>query len=114
MQDDLALELIGLLGFEDPLRPNVSAAVDECQTAGIRVIMVTGDYPATAQSIARQAGLANCDNVITGPDLDNLNDAELATQAKSVGIFARVLPEQKLRIVNALKANQEVVAMTGD
>ena len=114
VQDDLVLELIGLLGFEDPLRPNVSAAVDECQTAGIRVIMVTGDYPATAQSIARQAGLANCDNVITGPDLDNLNDAELATQAKSVGIFARVLPEQKLRIVNALKANQEVVAMTGD
>jgi Ca2+-transporting ATPase len=111
---DLSLELVGLLGFEDPLRPNVPAAVAECQTAGIRVIMITGDYPATAQSIARQAGLANFENVITGPDLEKLSDVELATQAKKVGVFARVLPEQKLRIVNALKANLEVVAMTGD
>jgi Ca2+-transporting ATPase len=111
---DLSLELIGLLGFEDPLRPNVPAAVAECQTAGIRVIMITGDYPATAQSIARQAGLANFENVITGPDLEKLSDEELATRAKEVGVFARVLPEQKLRIVNALKANLEVVAMTGD
>ena len=111
---DLALKLIGLLGFEDPLRPQVPAAVAECRTAGIRVIMITGDYPGTAQNIAHQAGLANSDNVITGPDLEKLSDAELATKAKEVGVFARVLPEQKLRIVNALKANQEVVAMTGD
>jgi Ca2+-transporting ATPase len=111
---ELRLKLVGLLGFEDPLRPNVPAAVAECRTAGIRVIMITGDYPSTAQNIARQAGLANSDNIITGPDLEKLSDAELAMKAKEVGVFARVLPEQKLRIVNALKANREVVAMTGD
>jgi Ca2+-transporting ATPase len=76
--------------------------------------MITGDYALTAQSIARQAGLANCENVITGSDLENISDEDLATRAKNVGVFARVLPEQKLRIVKALKANQEVVAMTGD
>jgi Ca2+-transporting ATPase len=111
---DLALEFLGLLGFEDPLRPTVPAAVAECRTAGIRVIMITGDYALTAQSIARQAGLANCENVITGSDLESISDEDLATRARDVGVFARVLPEQKLRIVKALKANQEVVAMTGD
>ena len=111
---DIALEFLGLLGFEDPLRPTVPAAVAECRTAGIRVVMITGDYAVTAQSIARQAGLANCENVITGPELGALSDEDLAVRAKEVGVFARVLPEQKLRIVKALKANQEVVAMTGD
>jgi len=111
---DLALELVGLLGFEDPLRPTVPAAVAECRTAGIRVVMITGDYAATAQSIARQAGLDNTESVITGPELQSMSDADLATRANGVGVFARVLPEQKLRIVNALKANREVVAMTGD
>jgi len=111
---DVALEFAGLLGFEDPLRPTVPGAVAECHAAGVRVIMITGDYPATAQSIARQAGLANFESVITGPDLENLTDEELATRAKDAGVFARVLPEQKLRIVNALKANGEIVAMTGD
>ena len=111
---DVALEFLGLLGFEDPLRPTVPAAVAECRTAGIRVVMITGDYAVTAQSIARQAGIANCENVITGPDLEALSDEELAVRTKDVGVFARVLPEQKLRIVKALKANQEVVAMTGD
>ena len=111
---DVALEFLGLLGFEDPLRPTAPAAVAECRSAGIRVIMITGDYAVTAQSIARQAGLANCENVITGPELQQLSDEELAVRMKHVGVFARVLPEQKLRIVNALKANLEVVAMTGD
>ncbi len=111
---DLALEFIGLLGFEDPLRPTVPAAVAECRTAGIRVVMITGDYPLTAQSIARQAGLANCEAVISGSDLDGMSAEALAARAKEVGVFARVIPEQKLRIVEALKANQEVVAMTGD
>jgi Ca2+-transporting ATPase len=111
---DIALEFLGLLGFEDPLRPTVPAAVAECRTAGIRVVMITGDYAVTAQSIARQAGLANCENVMTGPELEALTDEDLAVRAKEVGVFARVLPEQKLRIVKALKANQEVVAMTGD
>jgi len=111
---DLSLELVGLLGFEDPLRPTVPGAVAECQTAGVRVIMITGDYPATAQSIARHAGLTNCDTVITGADLERMSDEELARRVSEVQIFARVVPEQKLRIVNALKANDEVVAMTGD
>jgi len=111
---DLALEYLGLLGFEDPLRPTVPAAVAECQTAGIRVVMITGDYALTAQSIARQAGLANYANVITGVELESISDEDLATRVRGIGVFARVQPEQKLRIVNALKANQEVVAMTGD
>jgi Ca2+-transporting ATPase len=111
---ELTLELVGLLGLEDPLRPTVPAAVAECQTAGVRVVMITGDYPATAQSIARQAGLARCDDVISGPELDRMSDHELAHRIRDVQIFARVVPEQKLRIVDALKATGEVVAMTGD
>jgi Ca2+-transporting ATPase len=111
---DLSLELVGLLGFEDPLRPTVPAAVAECQAAGVRVVMITGDYPATAQSIARQAGLANCETVVSGSELDRMSDEELARRIRDVQVFARVVPEQKLRIVIALKANKEVVAMTGD
>jgi Ca2+-transporting ATPase len=111
---DLSLELIGLLAFEDPLRTTVPAAVAECRAAGVRVVMITGDYPATAQSIARQAGLSNCDTVISGAELDRMSDEDLVGQIDQVQIFARVVPEQKLRIVNALKANREVVAMTGD
>ena len=110
----LVLEFIGLLGLEDPLRSTVPAAVAECQTAGIRVVMITGDYPATAQSIARQAGLANPESVITGADLERMSAEELAKRIPNVQIFARVVPEQKLRIVMALKANREIVAMTGD
>ena len=111
---DLELELVGLLGLEDPLRPTVPAAVAECQAAGVRVVMITGDYPATAQSIARQAGLPGCETVITGPELERMSEQELARRIGDVQVFARVVPEQKLRIVNALKANHEVVAMTGD
>jgi Ca2+-transporting ATPase len=111
---DLDFELVGLLGFEDPLRPTVPAAVNECRAAGIRVVMITGDYAATAQSIARQAGLGSCDTVITGPELGQMSEDELARRISDVQVFARVVPEQKLRLVNALKANGEVVAMTGD
>jgi Ca2+-transporting ATPase len=111
---DLELEFVGLLGLEDPLRPTVPAAVAECRAAGVRVVMITGDYPATAQSIARQAGLPDCETVITGPELDRMSDEELARRIGGVQVFARVVPEQKLRLVNALKANREVVAMTGD
>jgi Ca2+-transporting ATPase len=110
----LSLELVGLLGFEDPVRATVPAAVAECQAAGVRVVMITGDYPKTAESIARQAGIANAEKVITGADLDAMSDEELSRQVRDVQVFARVVPEQKLRIVNALKANQEIVAMTGD
>ena len=111
---DLAMEFAGLVGLEDPLRATVPAAVAECRAAGIRIVMITGDYPATAQSIARQAGLADPDRVITGPEMEHMPDHELAQQIRSVQVFARVVPEQKLRIVMALKANREVVAMTGD
>ncbi|MBP9205361.1 MAG: cation-translocating P-type ATPase [Kofleriaceae bacterium] len=109
----LELELVGLLGFADPLRGNVPAAVAECHTAGIRVVMITGDYPATAQAIARQAGLP-ADMVITGRELDELSAAELAARLPGVHVFARVTPLQKLRLVEALRARGEVVAMTGD
>ncbi len=111
---DLSLDLVGLLALEDPLRPTVPAAVAECRAAGVRVVMITGDYPATAQSIARQAGIAHCEAVITGPELERMSDRELARRIADVQVFARVVPEQKLRIVTALKANEEVVAMTGD
>ena len=76
--------------------------------------MITGDYPGTAQNIARQIGLRSPDQLITGPELDAMNAAELQVRIKTASIFARVVPEQKLRIVNALKADGEVVAMTGD
>jgi Ca2+-transporting ATPase len=107
-------EFVGLVAFEDPLRSTVPAAVAECRTAGIRVVMITGDYPETALSIARQAGLPGSDAVITGPQLAAMPDAELAQRIRDTRIFARVVPEQKLRIVTALKANGEIVAMTGD
>ena len=76
--------------------------------------MITGDYPATAQSVARHAGLVDCETVLTGSDLEQMSEQELARRVSSVQVFARVVPAQKLRIVNALKANREIVAMTGD
>ena len=113
-QHDFVFEFVGLLGLSDPIRPEVPNAVRECYTAGIRVIMITGDYPGTARNIARQIGLKPLDSLISGAELDQLSDAELQERIKTTCIFARVVPEQKLRIVNALKANGEVVAMTGD
>ncbi len=111
---DLRLEYIGLIGLEDPLRPEAAAAISECHAAGIRVVMITGDHPATAQSIARQAGIDGSGEVITGVELEAMQEADLVRRIESVNIFARVHPEQKLRIVRALKARDEVVAMTGD
>ena len=113
-QHDFNFEFIGLLGLSDPVRPEVANAVKECYTAGIRIIMITGDYPGTARNIARQIGLRPIDQIITGPELDKMNDAKLQKRIKTACIFARAVPEQKLRIVTALKANGEVVAMTGD
>jgi len=113
-QHDFNFVFVGLVGLADPIRPTVPAAIQECYSAGIRVIMITGDYVGTAKSIARQIGLRNHGQIITGPELDGISDAELTSRIRSVSVFARVAPEQKLRIVNALKANREVVAMTGD
>lgn len=113
-QQELKLEFVGLIGLEDPLRETVPAAVAECHQAGIRVVMITGDFPTTAQSIARQAGIANHHQLMTGAELNQLSDNELAERIEEISVFARVVPTQKLRIVNAFKSKQHVVAMTGD
>ena len=112
-QHDFAFEFLGLVGLADPLRDSVPAAVSECRSAGIKVVMITGDYPTTAQAIARQAGLDAVD-VLTGQELEKLSEAELARRVRTATVFARIMPEQKLRIVNAFKANGDIVAMTGD
>ncbi|MDI3262162.1 MAG: cation-translocating P-type ATPase [Fulvimonas sp.] len=110
---DFAFRLLGLVAFVDPLRPTVPAAIAECKAAGIRVVMITGDYPGTALAIAREAGL-DAGAVLTGEALDALDEPALRTQLARVSVFARVVPEQKLRLVEAFKAMGEVVAMTGD
>jgi Ca2+-transporting ATPase len=112
-QHDFEFEFLGLVGLADPLRPSVPEAVGECRSAGMKVIMVTGDYPATAKAIARRAGI-DAEDVVTGAELEKLSEPELALRVRNATIFARIMPEQKLRIVNALKANGEIVAMTGD
>ncbi len=113
-QEGFAFEYLGLVGLADPVRPAVPDAIAECYSAGIRVIMITGDYPVTAQSIARQIGLANPGEVVTGSELDAMTEEELKRRIATVNLFARVIPEQKLRLVSALKSNGEVVGMTGD
>jgi len=113
-QRELHLRFVGLTGLADPIRPAVPAALRECYAAGIRTVMITGDYAGTAQAIARQVGLAHPEAVVTGPELDAMTDAQLRERVSHVNIFARVVPEQKLRLVQALKADGEVVAMTGD
>ena len=112
-QHDFAFEFLGLVGLADPMRSSVPEAVSDCRSAGIKVVMITGDYPATARAIARQAGL-DAEDVVTGEELEKLGDTELARRVRTVTVFARIMPEQKLRIVSALKANGEIVAMTGD
>ncbi len=110
---DLTFEFVGLAGLADPLRDAVPEAVAACRAAGIRVVMITGDYPTTAASIARKAGLQDS-MPLTGTDLAGLDDEALRQAVLHTTIFARVLPHQKLRIIEALKAAGEVVAMTGD
>ncbi|MDR2914568.1 MAG: cation-translocating P-type ATPase [Tannerella sp.] len=114
IQHDFDFEFVGLIGLSDPIRPQVPQAVKECHQAGIRVIMITGDYPVTAQNIAEEIGLHNYSECITGAELTEMDEAELSEKIKTIDVFARVVPEQKLKIVNALKRNNEVVAMTGD
>ncbi len=113
-QHDFTFEFLGLVGLADPVRRTVPAAVEQCYSAGIRVVMITGDHPTTAQSIARQAGIKPLDDVVTGPELEKMDDAELHQRLKTINVFARMVPEQKLRLVNALKSSGEIVAMTGD
>ena len=106
-------EWLGLLGFADPIRPGVPAAVRDCERAGIRVVMVTGDYPATAAGIARQIGLPD-ESILTGAELEAIPEAELTARVAATQVFARVAPEQKLTLVRALGAGGRIVAMTGD
>lgn len=112
-QQDHVFQLRGLIGLSDPLRSGVPDAVAQCRTAGIRVIMITGDFPATARAIAKQAGLTQGD-LLTGAEIEALDEEQLAVRLKTVGICARTMPAQKLRIVESLKRAGEVVAMTGD
>lgn len=113
-QHDFDFEFIGLVGLADPIRATVAAAVAQCRRAGVRVVMITGDYPGTAQSIAREIGLQHPDRVVTGPELEAMTEEEISSKIRDVSVFARMVPEQKLLLVQALKANGEIVAMTGD
>jgi len=107
-------QLLGLVALADPLRPEVPAAVAECRRAGVRVAMVTGDHPGTALAIAAEAGIDTTGGVLTGADIEALDAAALRERALRTSVFARVMPQQKLKLVQALKAGGEVVAMTGD
>lgn len=113
-QGQFAFSFKGFVGLTDPVRPEVAQAISDCYTAGIRVIMITGDYPLTAASIARKIGLPADGIIISGTELEAMSDQALREKIGKVTVFARVVPEQKLRIVEALKANHEIVAMTGD
>ncbi len=132
-EHDFDFEFLGLLGLSDPLREQVPAAIAQCRAAGIRVIMITGDYPATARAIAHQAGLSGLSRspglsgpaqsaslaasdaeVLTGDEIAILSDAALRERIAGVSVCARIAPEQKLRIVQALKTRGDIVAMTGD
>ncbi len=111
---DEGYRAVGLLAFEDPLRDDVPAALQACHAAGLRVVMITGDAPATALAIARQAGLATAGGVLAGHELDAMNEAALELAVRRTSVYARVTPAQKLRLVQALQRRGEVVAMTGD
>lgn len=123
LEHDFEFEFVGLLGLADPLRAEIPAAIAQAHSAGIRVVMITGDYPSTARAIASQAGLdvglgadkvTPSQTVLTGNEMAQLTEQELGLRLRSVQVCARVAPAQKLRIVRALQANGEVVAMTGD
>lgn len=109
------LVFVGLAGMHDPPRAEAKEAVSKCRAAGIRVVMITGDHPHTALAIARELGIANHEDIaLAGADLDKLSDADLRERAAKVAVYARVTAEHKLRIIRAWKANDAVVAMTGD
>lgn len=113
-QHDFEFEFLGLVALADPPRADVPAALAECRAAGVRVIMMTGDHPATARAIAQQVGLSERPDVITGAEIEVLDDAELRARLQHVDLCARLKPQHKLRLVQALRADGEVVAMTGD
>jgi P-type Ca2+ transporter type 2C len=113
-QHDFSFTFLGLLALADPARPEVPAAVAACQSAGIRIIMMTGDHPATARAIARQVGLDKPDNVLIGAELRTMDDEALRSRLQHTQVCARLVPEQKLRLVRVLQLGGETVGMTGD
>jgi len=115
VEDPRGLTALGFVGISDPLRPGAAAAVARCRAAGVRVVMLTGDHPATARAIAREAGLPVGDEeMLTGEDVEGLDDETLAARLERATVIARTTPLQKVRIVDSLRGRGHVVAMTGD
>jgi Ca2+-transporting ATPase len=108
------MTFLGLVGMIDPPRPEAKDAMRTCETAGIRVVMITGDHPATAQAVADELGILKGGRVVTGAELEELSDADLEREVETIAVYARVSPAHKLRVVEALQKNGHVVAMTGD
>ncbi len=113
-QHDFPFVFLGMIALADPVRPRVPEAIRVARRAGMRVAMITGDYPGTAEAVAREAGIDLSGGILSGPEIDALDDEALRQRLRATHVFARVAPEQKLRLVQAFKANGEVVAMTGD
>jgi Ca2+-transporting ATPase len=113
-QDGFQFAFVGLLAFADPIRPEVPEAIAQCNQSGIKVIIITGDYPVTAMTIASNIGMNHNHQVLTGQELQQMSMDDLRQKINEVSIFARIVPEQKLQIIQALKANGHIVAMTGD
>jgi Ca2+-transporting ATPase len=113
-QHDFDFTFLGLIGFRDPPRPEVPGAIEECRNAGIRILMLTGDHPATARTIAQQVGLSERPSVITGNEISTLSDEDLLMRLQESDICARMQPEQKLRLVRLLQQNGNTVGMSGD
>ena len=113
-QREFDYSFMGIVGLEDPIRPEVPSAIQQCKSAGVKIIMITGDSPGTAASIAEQIGLGGTGKIITGTQMESMSQEELSEEINKVAVFARIVPEQKLRIINALISNGEIVAMTGD
>ena len=112
--EDCELDFIGFISLSDPPRKEVKKSIDVCKKAGIKVIMITGDNPITAKAIGKQIGFSDYNNFLTGDQIDSMSEEELTEAVKNTNIFARVVPEQKLKIIKAIKQNGLTVAMTGD
>jgi P-type Ca2+ transporter type 2C len=108
------MTFLGLVGMIDPPRPEAKAAIQTCELAGIRAVMITGDHPLTAQAVASELGLLKNGRVVTGPELEEMSDADLEREVEDIDVFARVSPSDKLRIVTALQSKGHIAAMTGD
>lgn len=113
-QNEFSFNFVGLVGLADPLRPTAKGSVKECRHAGIRVVMITGDYPETARRIACEIELDNCDEVVTGSQIEAMAEKDLREKVRFCSVYARIRPEQKMNLIKAFKHNGEVVAMTGD